>query len=183
MKFLLLAVVTMMSTVFFSCSSIVYVDFEDSSTLCKSTREIVNIPSKMIPSDEELDARYKTAKRFGELQFGEPEINEENSKILDDGENFITRPEGQFFRTSVEEGKYVIYWIHYVSPDPNVLVLLSEDEKTVHESVNGVIQQVYSEGLFKTTQWENELNKRILDTLVKDPRLQNLTNVVVHMGC
>ncbi|MBN2525855.1 MAG: hypothetical protein JXR76_05625 [Deltaproteobacteria bacterium] len=162
-----------------ACSPLRYVDFDDASSYCKSTRQIVNIESKMIPTDETLEQQFKTDESVA------PPSADDNAdmKLLRTGETFVTVPNGRFFVANVDEGIDLVYWIHFVSTDPNVLDLIASDSERIYYRVNRIIKAVYEKGLFQTNYWESVLNRRILDELTRDDALKKLTNVVIHVGC
>ncbi|MBN2716750.1 MAG: hypothetical protein JXX14_12935 [Deltaproteobacteria bacterium] len=160
------------------------VDFNDASAYCKESRGLVAIESKMIPSDDTLNAKAKNGAEDG-VVIDASEVDATSYKLIneEDDERFITVPKNRFASVVLPDGNHLVYWIHIVSSDLATLDTIEEDQQTPFRLINPILVQFHQTGKLKTPGWERELNDAILVAIRENRKFKNVTRVFIHLGC
>jgi hypothetical protein len=161
-----------------------FVDFDDASAYCKESRGLVAIESKMIPSDETLNAKAKSGVADGAV-VDASQVTTADYKLINEGddERFVTVPKERFASVALPDGKHLVYWIHIVSADLKTLDAIEADKHTPFRQINRVLVQFHQAGKLKIPGWERELNNTILKAIRDIRKFRNVSRVFIHLGC
>ncbi len=161
-----------------------FVDFDDASAYCKESRGLVAIESKMIPSDDTLNAKAKSGVEEGAV-VDASQVTTADYKLIneEDEERFITVPQNRFASVALPDGNHLVYWIHIVSTDLKTLDAIEADKRTPYMQINRVLVQFHQAGKLKTPGWERALNNTILKAIQNIRRFKKVTRVFIHLGC
>ena len=161
-----------------------FVEFDEASEVCKESRELVVIESKMIPSDETLDAEAK-GRASSAMVVDASQVAETNYKLIneDDEERFVTIPKNRFASVTVPDGRRLVYWIHFVSSDEPTLNEIETEDALHYNKIDAVLLQFHEDGKLQSPGWERELNDTILKEIKTIARFKKISRVYIHLGC
>ena len=161
-----------------------FVEFDEASDVCRESRGLVAIESKMIPSDETLDAEAKGKIHEGSV-VDASQVSETNYKLIDEDaeERFVTIPKNRFASVTLPDGSHLVYWIHFVSSDVATLVEVENEAALHYNKIDGVLLRFHQSGKLKSAGWERELNDAILKEIKSISKFEKVSRVFIHLGC